>query len=162
MKRRLCTIAALPLILAACAAEDSADTDVADMPADTADVAAAPAPDAGRGAMATTVAMTGLGDSGASGEAILTPSGGQTEVSVTLSGLTANAAHPGHIHQGTCDALGTVVVPLTPINADASGSGTATVTAPIAADSAMAGDHIVVYHDPGGTPIVCGAIEHVM
>ncbi len=161
MKKRFCLVATLPLLLAGCAADDTADTDMEVAEAPAAD-AGAPAPDMGMGAMATTVAMAGLGDSGASGEAILTPSGQQTEVNVTLSGLTANASHPGPIHQGSCDAVGSVVVPLTSISADASGSGTMTVTAPIAADSAMAGGHIVVYHDPGGTPIVCGAIEHVM
>lgn len=164
MKRRFCLVAALPLVLAACAAEDTADTDIAEVPAaDTGGMADATAPGAGMGAMASTVAMAGLGDSGVTGEAILTPSGEQTEVSVTLSGLEANAAHPGHIHQGSCDAIGSVAVPLLPITADASGAGTMTTPAPIAADSAMDGGHIVVYHEPGGTPIVCGAIEdHMM
>jgi hypothetical protein len=163
MKRRFCLVAALPLMLGACEAEEAQDAGVAEAPAADAGMADATMPDAGMGAMASTVAMSGLGDSGVSGEAILTPTGEQTEVSVTLTGLEANAAHPGHIHQGSCDAVGSVVVPLSPVTADASGSGTMTATAPIAGDSAMAGGHIVVYHDPGGTPIVCGPIEgHVM
>jgi hypothetical protein len=164
MKRRFSLIAVLPMLLAGCAADEGAETGAAGgTAAADSGVAEAAAPDGGMGAMASTVAMSAIGDSGASGEAILTPAGGQTDVSVTLSGLEANAAHPGHIHQGSCDAIGSVVVPLSPITADASGSGTVTATAPLAADSVMAGGHIVVYHDPGGTPIVCGAVEeHVM
>lgn len=163
MRRRYCLLAALPFALAACGgdAADTADTEGAALDTDT--LAEAPPADGGMMAMASTVTMNELGGSGVSGEAILTPAGSGTEVNVTLTGLEASASHPGHIHQGSCDAVGAVVVPLSAITADASGSGTMTTTASLAADSVMAGGHIVVYHDPGGTPIVCGAVErHVM
>ena len=113
--------------------------------------------------MATTVSMAPLGDSGVEGEVVLTPAGDQTEANVTLTGLEPDSTHPGHIHQGTCDAPGSVVVALPEITADASGSGTATATVAVAPDAWMAGGHIVAYHGEGGAPIVCGAIEaHVM
>ena len=164
MRRSYWLLAAMPLVLGACAVDEGDDT--AALETETATMAGDTAmPETGMemGGMATTVAMSALGESGIGGEAILTPAGDGTEVSVTLTGLEANAAHPGHIHQGSCDAPGSVVVPLSPITADASGSGTMTTTAPLSADSVMAGGHIVVYHDPGGTPVVCGAVEgHVM
>lgn len=163
MKKSFFLAATLPLVLAACATDEPAEGDtMATSEADSAAMQPA-GPASGMGDMASTVSMTALGESGVSGEAILTPSGDQTEVSVTLNGLEANASHPGHIHQGSCEAVGSVVVPLSPITADASGSGTMTTTAAVSADSTMAGGHIVVYHDPGGTPVVCGAVErHVM
>lgn len=162
MRRSICLSAALPLILAACASEPAEDETMQSAGADSAVMQPA-GPATGMDDMASTVSMAALGESGVSGEAILTPSADQTEVSVTLNGLEANASHPGHIHQGSCDAVGSVVVPLSPITADASGSGTMTTTAAVNADSVMAGGHIVVYHDPGGTPMVCGAVgAHVM
>lgn len=163
MKKRYLIAAVLPLVAGGCASDEPADGETADLPGVDSPMAQVPAADSAIGSMASTVAMSAIGDGDASGEAIVTPSGEQTEVSVTLNGLEPNASHPGHIHQGSCDAVGAVIVPLTPISADASGSGTMTTTAALPADSVMAGGHIVVYHDPGGTPMVCGAVEgHVM
>lgn len=164
MKTRYSLLLALPLAFAACAGDEEPEGDALDL--ETAGAPAATEPmqgDMGQAqGMATTVTMEGVGDSGVSGEAILTPAGGQSEVTVTLSGLEPNATHAGHIHQGTCAAPGSVVVPLSEVTADASGSGTMTTTAAIAADSATAGQHVVVYHGEGGTPIVCGEILHRM
>ncbi|HEX6926054.1 MAG TPA: hypothetical protein VF167_11590 [Longimicrobiaceae bacterium] len=157
-------VPALALLLGACGG-DAADTEMAG--ADSAQVeegmAPTPTTEDQMGAMATAVAMTALGGGTATGEAILTPSGSGTEVNVTLNGLEANSTHPGHIHQGTCDSVGSVVAPLSEITADASGTGSMTTTVELGADSLFAGNYIVVYHDPGGTPMVCGQVEeHVM
>jgi hypothetical protein len=114
------------------------------------------------GGMATTVALTAVGESGVSGELILTPAGGETEVSVTLSGLEPNSTHPGHIHEGTCSAPGSVVAPLGEITADATGSGTMTTSVPVATATVTAGNHIVQYHGEGMAPIACAEIVHTM
>lgn len=163
MKKRYLLAAALPLLVAGCMTDEPPETETADLATTEAPMVQDPVAAPAMNGMASTVAMAPIGDGSASGEAIVTPAGEQTEVSVTLTGLAADAAHPGHIHEGSCDAVGAVIVPLTPITADASGSGTMTTTAALPADSVMAGGHIVVYHDPGGTPMVCGAVEgHVM
>lgn len=162
--RRYGLLLALPLVLAACAADEDAEVDT--MAMDTA--TAPPMGDgmdggmAGMGGMATTVTMAALAESGVTGEATLTPSGQQTEVMVRLMGLEPNSTHPGHIHQGTCAAPGAVVAPLQDITADATGAGTMTTTVPLAADTVMMGQHIVAYHGDGGTPVVCGEIRHMM
>lgn len=161
MKKTLWLAPALVLCFGACATEDAAD---AELGGDTLQVSEGLPPAAEpmqeeMGGMATTVSMSALNDSGVTGEAILTPTGTQTEVTVTLNGLEPSSTHPGHIHQGSCDAVGSVMVPLSEITADASGSGTMTATVELAADSILAGDHIVVYHADGGTPAVCGEVE---
>lgn len=162
MKKRYLLAAVLPLLMAGCAADETPEAET-DLAATDSPMVQVPVADPAANGMASTVAMSPIGGGSATGEAIVTPAGEQTEVSVTLNGLEANATHPGHIHEGSCDAVGAVIVPLTPITADASGSGTMTTTVALRADTVMAGGHIVVYHDPGGTPMVCGAVEgHVM
>jgi hypothetical protein len=161
MMKRYGLLLALPLVLAACAADEEAEVDTMEMDTATAPMAAPPM-EAGMGAMATTVTLAAVGESGVTGEATLTPSGDQTEVMVRLMGLEPNSTHPGHIHQGTCAAPGAVVAPLQDITADATGAGTMTTTVPVAADSVTAGQHIVAYHGDGGAPVVCGEIMHTM
>lgn len=162
--KRYGLLLALPFVLIGCAAEDDAETDAMTMDTAMAPAAApAVAPmDTAMGAMPTTVMMAALGESGVSGEASVTPSGAQTEVMVRLTGLEPNSTHPGHIHQGTCAAVGAVVAPLQDITADATGAGTMTTTVPLASDSVTAGGHLVAYHGDGGTPIVCGEVMHTM
>lgn len=161
MKSRYSLLLALPLAFGACAAEDDADL-AEDTTLDAPEtMAPAPAP-ANMGAMATTVTLAAVGGSAVSGEATLTPAGAQSEVSVTLTGLEAGSTHPGHIHQGTCAAPGSVVAPLSEITADASGSGTMTTTVDVSADAATAGNHLIQYHGAGGAPIACGELMHTM
>jgi hypothetical protein len=163
MKTRYCLLLALPLALGACAGDDEAEVD--DLGLESADAPATMEPPSDMpemGGMATTVPLTAVGESGVSGEVILTPAGGETEVSVTLSGLEPNSTHPGHIHEGTCSAPGSVVAPLGEITADATGSGTMTTTAPVATATVTAGNHIVQYHGEGMAPIACAEIVHTM
>jgi hypothetical protein len=112
----------------------------------------------------TGITLHALDNSGVTGDARLTEQGQQTMVMVHLTGATAQAqhgVHQGHIHTGSCEALGPVVVPLDPITTGADGTGemTKTVDNPIA--TFTDGNHIVVYHVAGGSPgkpITCGAI----
>jgi hypothetical protein len=46
---------------------------------------------------------------------------GKTKIIVTVSGLTPNTKHVGHIHLGKCATPGPVAVALTELNADANG-----------------------------------------
>lgn len=118
--------------------------------------------------MQAAVALNELGGSGIGGEATIAPAeaSGQTQVTVSLQGpADAAGVHQGHIHSGTCEQLGGVVVPLPPVTVD-DGVGSATSTVAADAMSLMDGQHIVVYHQAGGTPgspVVCGQIPaHAM
>lgn len=166
----------LPLVLAACGANDTdaeEDDPTDGAAADSASAAAAvpPAPatmDTAHAAMAPQmVPMTALAGSGVTGEATLSEAAGQTQIAVRLAGFQPSSSHSGHVHQGTCDAPGAPVAPLQDIAADASGAGTATSTVAIPTSVAMNGQHIIAYHqasgDNMGPPVVCGAIPgHAM
>jgi hypothetical protein len=99
-----------------------------------------------------------LQGSGVSGEVMVTDRGNQTEVMVRLSGAPANSTLPGHIHSGSCENIGGVQQPLDSIDTDATGAGTTTTTVGVPPMTAMDGQHIVVYHGEGGTPIACAPI----
>jgi hypothetical protein len=101
--------------------------------------------------------------SGVSGAVTVTERGAQTEFSVQLTGAPANGTLQGHVHSGTCANIGDVVRPLEPITTDAAGTGTTTATVDLAPMAAMDGQHVVVYHGEGGTPIACAEVPaHAM
>jgi hypothetical protein len=159
---------ALPLALAACGgeAETEADTAVV-VPAETAP-AATPAPAmpaesamAGQTAGGQSVAMNALNNSGVTGTAQVMAHGeGESMVTVTLMGQ-GTGTHPGHIHSGTCDNLGPVVVPLENVVMN-NGQGTSTSTVKVPMATVMNGQHVVNYHAGSGdnpmAPVACGAI----
>src|SRR5690606_15921926 len=137
-------LAGLVAVLLAGCAGDTAQDDLesADMPAppatEQAPMAETPAPSAG---MSATAQFQAVGESGVTGEVRIAERGAQTEVVVTLRGAR-EGSRPGHIHTGTCDAIGAVMQPLEPVTVDASGSGTATSTVNLNAMSVMDGQHI--------------------
>ena len=63
----------------------------------------------------TTVALTAVNNSGESGTATITETGGQTKVMINLTGFTKDVEQPAHIHLGVCPGVGAVKYPLTPI-----------------------------------------------
>jgi hypothetical protein len=158
-------LAALPLMLTACGTDD--DAYVADGTVMTDDPAATTAPPPAAGGMdassPVTVDMGAVGGSGVTGRMELMAHGdGQTMVNVTLNAPAgASSTHSGHIHEGTCDAPGAVVVPLQDITLSG-GTGMASSTVDVPASAAMNGNHIVAYHERAGSdpgaPVVCGAI----
>lgn len=162
MKRtRSWLLLALPCVLAACASE-AEDATVAEG-GDT--VSATMMDTAGAAAMPMAVALQAVGGSTASGQATLTPAGGQTQLSVQLSGVSPGE-HAGHIHQGTCEALGAVVQPLPSITAAEDGTGAADTTVAFDAHALADGQHVLNYHgtaeDPGA-PVACGVLaSHMM
>jgi len=167
---RLWTLAALPLALAACGggdetAEGGTDTTTAALPSPDAGATAATMPAdsgmAGAQALGGAVAMNAVGGSGVTGQAQFMEHGpGETMVTVTLT-AQGNSSHSGHIHQGTCEALGSVVAPLQDVTL-ANGAGSATSTVDVALSTVMDGQHIVAYHQGqgagAGAPVVCGQI----
>jgi hypothetical protein len=170
---RLWALTALPFALAACGGGDeaaeggAADTTAAagmgatdtttaattTMPADTGM--------AGATGMGGAVTMNAVGTSGVTGQAQIMEHGtGQTMVTVNLT-AQGSSTHSGHIHTGTCEALGDVVVPLQDVTlANGTGSSSSTIQVPMA--TVMNGQHVVSYHQgqgaSAGPSVVCGSI----
>lgn len=158
--------------LAACGGTDEAAVEGAETTTADAGATVAPAPAAdttmampGATTPATggtqTVPMTAVGASGVTGQVqVMAHGAAQTMVMVTLN-AQGNSTHPGHIHQGTCDAPGTVVVPLQDVTL-ANGTGNSSTTLDIPTSTVANGQHIVQYHassgDNPGAPVVCAAI----
>ncbi|HYW13561.1 MAG TPA: hypothetical protein VE871_16490, partial [Longimicrobium sp.] len=111
--------------------------------------------------MGGAVTMNAVGTSGVTGQTQIMDQGGTaTMVMVTLT-AQGNSTHSGHIHTGTCDAPGDVVVPLQDVTlANGTGNSSSTIQVPMA--TVMNGQHIVAYHassgDNPGAPVVCGTI----
>ena len=166
---RLFALTALPFALAACGGGDEevaegTATDTTTAPMATGDTAMAPmAGDTGMAghSMGGAVTMNAVGTSGVTGQAQFMDQGGTaTMVMVNLT-AQGNSTHSGHIHTGTCDAPGDVVVPLQDVTlANGTGSASSTIQVPMA--TVMNGQHIVAYHqgqgESAGAPVVCGTI----
>ena len=133
--------------------------------------ACAPAPtQASLPAGSKTAIMTSLGTfasgaaSSAVGQATLVPAkDGKMTVTVTVSGLTANTKHVGHIHTSACANPGPVALPLEELSSDGNGNGTISSTVEASKIPAAA---YVQYHQRGkgdaagaGGGIVCGDIK---
>jgi len=157
---RLALVGLLAVAFAACGGVEDSEPLATDVGFD-------PAPEAmhdmaDHGAMGETAQFQELQGSGVSGEVMIHDRGDQTEVMVRLAGAPANSSHPGHIHSGSCDAIGGVVQALETIETDAMGAGTMTTTIDVAPSLVMNGEHIVVYHG-GGEAITCAEIPaHMM
>jgi hypothetical protein len=105
-----------------------------------------------------TVTISELNGSGVSGEAYLTDQGdGTTFVEVLVDGATGG--HPIHIHAGTCEELGDIVVPLTDV--DEFGESLTEVDLPLNT-IVNEGPHAINIHlslDEIETYVACGNIE---
>lgn len=75
-----------------------------------------------------TLSGTSAPNESASGQAQLGTDNGKTTLKITLSGLEPNSSHIAHIHAGSCEAQGAVLVTLSPVVADAKGNGTSVTT----------------------------------
>jgi hypothetical protein len=105
----------------------------------------------------------GAAGDNATGTATITrdPSTKQLTVTLAVDGLEPSTAHPAHIHLGSCEAQGPVAVPLTSLQADASGHAESTTTTPNAPD--IGTWYVNVHRGPGltgpeFTPITCGNV----
>ncbi|HEX6492939.1 MAG TPA: CHRD domain-containing protein [Candidatus Dormibacteraeota bacterium] len=109
-----------------------------------------------------------LGPNGAPGDnptgtATITrdPSTRRMTVKVVVDGLEPNTSHPSHIHLGSCEAQGPVIVPLNALQADSSGHAEATTTVQNAPD--IGSWYVNVHRGPGlagpeFTPVTCGNV----
>jgi hypothetical protein len=169
MTRTLSKILVLPLVLLApaCNGDDDRTVDTVGMTdtmmmgtGTTQDPAMSPQ------TMGSTIALQAVGGSGITGEATLTESGQQTQIMVRLMGSQPNATHQGHIHEGTCANVGSVVVALDPITVDAQNMGSSTTTVDVPIHTVANGQHLIAYHEAGGTPgapVACGEVPaHTM
>ncbi|HEX6370312.1 MAG TPA: hypothetical protein VF006_15435 [Longimicrobium sp.] len=166
---RFWPLAALPFALVACGGGDEAaegDTGSAEVITDTTTSTTTTTPmpadtgTAGAHSMGSAVTMNAVGTSGVTGQAQFMTQGEGTMVMVNLA-AQGNSTHSGHIHTGTCDAPGAVVVPLQDVTlANGAGSSSTTIEVPLA--TVMNGQHIVAYHAgsgaDAGAPVVCGQI----
>jgi hypothetical protein len=110
-----------------------------------------------------------LGPNGApgdnpSGSATITrdPGTGRMTVKVVVDGLEPDTSHPAHIHIGSCEAQGPVIVPLNALQADSKGHAEATTTVQNAPD--IGTWYVNVHRGPGltgpeFTPITCGNVS---
>ena len=152
------------VVLAGCGGGDEAEMDMSASDSMAGAPAAEPAGGAMQpaGGMGVTAQLQPVNNSGMAGEVTVTDRGAESEVMVRLTGATASGSHPGHIHSGSCAAIGGVIQPLQEITTDATGTGTMTTTVAIAPMTLMDGQHIVVYH-ADGAPATCAAIPgHAM
>lgn len=165
MRARLFLTAGITLALAGCASTgrqvEGAARETGDAVADAGSAAATAAKKATDDMEAESdfhLPFVTLNQSGATGHVMMEEMGDQTRVMVHLEGAAAGS-HPGHIHRGTCEQTGEVLIPLQSVTVAANGKGMATSTVNMSIEKLEEGDHIVLYHGAGGTPIVCAEIE---
>ena len=113
------------------------------------------------GVLRLTASLTEVDGAGASGEANLSIDGEGIRVSLDMEGLT-EGAHANHIHDGSCDDLGPIVVPLDGIVADSAGDGSQTTGNPDEPLSHLETGHYVAVHaedvETIGAIVACGDI----
>jgi methionine-rich copper-binding protein CopC/Cu/Zn superoxide dismutase len=122
-----------------------------------------------------TVTLSALNGSGVSGTATVTEADdGDTQVTVTLSGLQPGTTHMEHVHMGaTCSSqaseLGMHLFDLDDITADTSGNATSESEGDVAFLDAADGTHKIVVHagpdastDANKVPISCGTIPSAL
>lgn len=129
-------------------------------------------------AMATgsaTLQLTALNNSGISGTASVSHTADSVTVTMDLTGLTEGETYSAHIHQGSCEQQGPVVAPLSSVEAEAGGAGSATTTLSMdqltsgegeamgegegmqEGEAHEMGNYYVQVHFPDGTPAACAA-----
>lgn len=111
-----------------------------------------------------TLQPTGAANQNVSGVAYLTLSAHTLKVELTLSGMAPRSEHMVHIHAGDCINQGSVVYPLTPVKADASGKTTITTIIQNVMTIPARGWYINMHNSTdmstqtGFDPIACGNV----
>jgi hypothetical protein len=139
------------LLLAACPADEDRIDDPALEPIPGEEMAPPPPAPTEPEEQAINVNLREVAGSGVTGTVRLEPTGVGTRVTVMLRGAEPGT-HQGHIHLGTCAQPGSAVVPLEPVTVGADGSGESTTTIEQRVATLADGQHIVAYHEAGGTP----------
>jgi hypothetical protein len=141
------------LFLAACGTDDADAPPPVEQPAP---VVEAPAQPAGE----TTAEFVPLDGSGVGGSLSISATGQQPVLTVSLRNAP-EGVYQGHIHGGTCADRTRAITPLQAVTVGADGSGSATSTVDMPAETLFDGNHIVVYHEAGGAPgasVTCAEI----
>lgn len=142
---------AVPLALACGGGEPGGEME---MGQDTAQQEMTPSP--GAEMQPTTADLQAMGESGVSGEVSFARQGGSLEVTVNAEAVPSAGAHASHIHQGTCDQPGGVVVPLNDVSVQ---GGTGEATSTVDATQLEAGSsYLVMVHGSEGAPIGCAEV----
>lgn len=152
---------ALVVLLGACAGTDDAADPVAGDTTLSTTPAAIPAATPGQDSAANRIAFTPVGTATLAGDIAVDSEGNGTRIDVTIRNSTDGAVHKGHVHSGTCSTIGGVVAPLEDVTIDGDRDGDARTVVQIPMMTVMDGQHIVAYHEAGGTPgapVVCAAI----
>jgi hypothetical protein len=151
-------VAAVALIGAACADDNGDGLDpiptIEPLPQVTG-VPLDPTPALGATAEAPTIIgllgeVVPVGGSDVAGEVILTARGDQTEVYVSLTGLT-EGGHANHLHEGSCAAEGGISHPLDELMADADGVATATTVLNVSIEELADGHYFTVHAEDDDT-----------
>lgn len=104
-----------------------------------------------------TLSLTPKNETGIGGSLEITYGMDSTRVDLTLTGLEPEAMYTAHIHEGSCDNPGTVVLPLESVIADSDGTGHSTSTVGTAEleRAERSGQVLIQAHLPDGTPAAC-------
>ncbi len=114
-----------------------------------------------------TLGPTSAPNQSASGVTQLSLADGKLTVTTTMSGLVPNSTHIAHIHEGSCEAQGKVLYPLSPVVADANGKGSSTTTIDQVTSIPNSGWYVTIHlggtadelsTQTGSDPIACGNI----
>jgi hypothetical protein len=107
------------------------------------------------------VRMREMEGSGITGAVRVLPRGGETQLTVSISGAHPNALYPARLHTGRCEEQGAERAPLEPIRTDAAGQGASRSVVPIPAHEVMTGrDYVQVYVARGDLhqAVACGEL----
>lgn len=105
-------------------------------------------------AAARTATLTATNESGVSGMIHVSTAADSVTVDVEATGMPGPGEYASHIHEGTCDSPGGVVVPLNSVMGQEGGSGTASTT--VAGSQITGADsYLVMVHGSEGAPIAC-------
>lgn len=155
----LTAIAAAALLPLAACGGDAGEAPAAGDPPGAAAPSTPPAQAAG---MTMPLTFSPLRDSGVTGAGSIDYAGDSVTVVVQVQGLPGEGSYNAHIHTGTCAEVGGVAVPLTPVTAQADGTGSSTTVFP-ASDLPMEGTTVVQVHGADGPGATCADImNHAM
>lgn len=108
--------------------------------------------------------LTGQGSfAGVSGTAQATVLSGRTNVTIALQGATVGAAHPWHVHEGSCGSAGAIVgssSTFPPLQVGSEGQAQSAMQLPLALNEAR-GYYVDVHASSSdmGTIIACGVLD---
>lgn len=153
--------AVLPLVVAvgACAGEPADEPPPSDPP--PVEMPGMDPPDAGFPGDAPDepqpITLEAVDDSGVEGRATAIHRGDSVQVNLMVQGLPGEGEYAAHIHRGTCESGGGVVVPLNSVAADRDGMGRSTTA--FAADRLSADERYFVQVHGSAGAIACGDVQ---